>query len=165
MSTPVVAITGANGYIGNLVANALEPDISVVRLVRRPKNPGQVAWSFHSDPVAMEKIFRQHHVTYLIHASWDMKENAMAALERSCVDGSRNLFAAAQSAGVKLIFISTISAFPGARSAYGRAKLQVEDMALRAQGVSLRLGLVFGDGEGGVFGNPRPSSGRQNSCR
>jgi nucleoside-diphosphate-sugar epimerase len=72
------------------------------------------------------------------------------------VRGSHTLFAAARSAGVRrLTFISSISVFDGARSAYGRSKLEVEAMALHADGVVLRLGLVYGDGGGGLFGNLR----------
>jgi nucleoside-diphosphate-sugar epimerase len=83
-----------------------------------------------------------------------MKENSLAAMERSCVIGSSKLFDAAAAAGVKKpIFISSISAFTGARSAYGRSKLMVEDMVLRRQGVILRLGMVYGKGDGGAFGS------------
>ena len=154
MTTPVVAVTGANGYVGSVIANALRPQVQVVGLVRTNRNPDDIVWSFDSDPAALATTLRQRGVTHLIHAAWDMKANALAAMERECVAGSARLFEAARAAGIeKPIFISTISAFARARSAYGRSKLMVEDMTLRQGGVVLRLGLVYGEGDGGVFGN------------
>jgi nucleoside-diphosphate-sugar epimerase len=154
MNTPVVAVTGANGYVGSLIAEALRPEARVVGLVRTPRGAEDIAWSFDAAPAQLQAALRARDVTHLIHAAWDMKANSLAELERVCVAGSSRLFAAAAAAGIgKPIFISTISAFAGARSAYGRAKLAVEEMALGRQGVVLRPGLVYGDGEGGTFGN------------
>jgi nucleoside-diphosphate-sugar epimerase len=154
MSRPVVAITGANGYVGSLIARALAAQADVVGLVRRPRAPEDIPWSFDADPAALETAFRRRGVTHLIHAAWDMKANSLSALERDCVAGSARLFGIASAAGVfRLIFISTISAFVEARSAYGRSKLMVEQMAHARQGVVLRLGLVYGGGDGGVYGS------------
>ena len=66
------------------------------------------------------------------------------------------LFEAAQRAGVeRIIFVSTISAFEGCRSAYGRSKLQVEKLLQGSANTVFRFGLVFGERPGGVFGGIR----------
>ena len=107
-----------------LPGGALAGQADVVGLVRKPKSPNDIAWSFDADPAALETAVRQHEVTHLIHAAWDMNANSLSTLERDCVAGSARLFAAARAGGVsRLIFISSISAFAGARSAYGRSKL------------------------------------------
>jgi nucleoside-diphosphate-sugar epimerase len=65
------------------------------------------------------------------------------------------LFEAAQQAGVKqIIFISSISAFTGCRSVYGKTKLQVEQAALAYNGTVIRPGLIYGNLEqlGGMMG-------------
>jgi len=153
---PVVAITGANGYVGSVIANALKSDARVLGLVRAPDGPDQIMWSFDTDPERLSRRLRDNGVTHLIHAAWDMKATSLPQLEQTCVNGSRNLFTAARSAGIQeLIFISSISAFHGARSAYGRSKLEVEATALQAGGLVLRLGLVYGELDGGLFGNLR----------
>jgi len=152
---PVVAITGANGYVGSVIVNALQKEAQVLGLVRSPIGADQISWSFDGDPERLANELRNHAVTHLLHAAWDMKASSATA-QRSCVNGSRSLFAAAQSAGIrKLIFLSSISAFDGARSAYGRSKFEVEGMALRADGLVLRLGLIYGDRGGGLLGNIR----------
>jgi nucleoside-diphosphate-sugar epimerase len=69
------------------------------------------------------------------------------------VEGSRNLLQAAKSAGVKsLVFISTLSAFEGCRSMYGKAKLEIERIAEQNGACVVRPGLVYSDKPGGMFG-------------
>jgi nucleoside-diphosphate-sugar epimerase len=154
MSRPRVAITGANGYVGSVIAGALAAQADVVGLVRKPRSADDIAWSFDADPIALEAALRQHGVTHLIHAAWDMKANLLTTLERDCVAGSARLFAAASAAGiVRPIFISSISAFARDRSAYGRSKMMAEQIAHDHRGLVLRLGLVYGDGDGGVYGS------------
>jgi uncharacterized protein YbjT (DUF2867 family) len=74
--------------------------------------------------------------------------------DRVNVEGSRQIFQSADRAGVeRIVFVSSISAFAGARSAYGQSKLRVERMVLeRPGGVVIRPGLVWGAGPGGMFG-------------
>jgi nucleoside-diphosphate-sugar epimerase len=153
-SVPRIAISGANGYVGSIIDRALDPAAELVRLVRTPSDARDIKWSLddRADTVAAE--LRRRGVTHLIHAAWDMKANSMEEIQGTCIEGSARLFDAARVAGVeRIIFVSTISAFPGARSVYGRAKLAVEEMALKAGGVVLRLGLVYGGNERGVFGS------------
>ncbi len=145
----MIAVSGANGYVGGLIAAALATQ-GVVRLVRRPMGPQDMAWSFASPPQALAEDLRARGITQVIHAAWDMKANRLDELEAGCVAGSLQLLAAARAAGAQFIFISSISAFAGARSAYGRAKLQVEAAVLEAGGIVLRLGLVVG--AGGMLG-------------
>jgi nucleoside-diphosphate-sugar epimerase len=144
----VTAVTGANGYVGGVIARALGPE--TVRLVRRPAGPRDVAWSFGEDPTAALKALG---VTRVVHAAWDMQAGRLAELEAGSVAGSKILLDAAVAAGAGFTFISTISAFEGARSAYGQAKLQVERLVLAAGGNVLRAGLVHG--EGGMFASLR----------
>ncbi|HMK90211.1 MAG TPA: NAD-dependent epimerase/dehydratase family protein [Methylocystis sp.] len=149
---PVIAVTGASGYVGDLIAKSLQPGATVLGLVRRPATAEQIRWSFGCDREALARELRARGVTGLVHAAWDMSESSLGALERGCVAGSRDLLAAAHEAGVgRLVFISTISAFDGAKSAYGRAKLEVERAFLEAGGTVFRLGLVYGDPPGGAF--------------
>jgi len=149
---PVIALTGASGYVGGIIAAALSDSASVVRLGRS----GEIGWSFGEGGEALIGALAAAKTTHLIHAAWDMHASSLADQQRISVDGSRKLLDAAKAAGVRrLIFISTISAFAGARSSYGRSKLAVERMFLDAGGIVLRLGLVHGGGTGGMLGTLR----------
>lgn len=147
----MIAVTGASGYVGGVIAAGLGPD--VLRMVRRPAGPQDLAWSFATPADVLAAEFLARGVTHIVHTAWDMQASKLEELEAGCVAGSLRLIEAATAAGAKMIFISTISAFAGARSAYGRAKLQVEQAVHDAGGVVLRLGLVMG--AGGMFGSLR----------
>jgi len=145
-----VAVTGANGYVGSVISTAL----GAIGLVRAP-GPNDIPWSFTTEPTPLAETLRARGITRIIHAAWDMKATTRAELE-PCVEASRRLLQAARLAGIpRFTFISTISAFEGARSAYGQAKLEVERLVLAAGGDVLRPGLVHGDGEGGMFASLR----------
>jgi nucleoside-diphosphate-sugar epimerase len=151
-TTPVIAVTGANGYVGSVIVDALTDNAEVICLVRNPKGSDEIRWSFGCDVELLARTLRDLGVTHIVHAAWDMRANSEAEMEKSCVAGSRDLLSASQKAGVQnYIFISTISAFDGARSAYGRSKVKVEELFRQAHGLVLRLGLVYGNGTGGTY--------------
>jgi nucleoside-diphosphate-sugar epimerase len=150
----VCAITGATGYVGSRIASALAAEFDVVPMGRSAGAEG-ICWQMDAaQDIATE--LRSRNVTVLIHSAWDFTHPKAAANWQSNVEGSRRLLAAAQAAGVQhIVFISTISAFEGARSQYGKSKLAVEQMVLAAGGTVIRPGLVWGERPGGMFGSLR----------
>ena len=88
----------------------------------------------------------------LVHCAYDLKAVRRNAIWESNVEGSAKLFAAAREAGIpKLVLISTISAFPGCKSLYGQAKLEMERIAREYGALIVRPGLIYGDTSGGMF--------------
>ena len=151
----VCAITGASGYVGSRIAQRLAQDGRVVALCRKPASDADISWSLSSSE-DVAPLLRQRRVSVLIHAAWDFSAVTAEDIQRVNVEGSIRLLRMAKAAGVgRIVFISTISAFIGARSLYGKAKLQVESVAAELGGIILRPGLVFGDSPGGVFGSIR----------
>jgi len=148
----MIAVTGANGFVGGIIAAGLAEQ-NVLRMVRRPAGQNDLAWSFATPADVLAPELRARGITHIVHTAWDMQASKLEDLEAGCVAGSLRLLEAATAAGARVIFISTISAFSGVRSAYGKAKLQVEQAVLEAGGIVLRLGLVMGDG--GMFGSLR----------
>jgi NADH dehydrogenase len=148
----MIAVTGASGYVGGLVCAGFAKD-GVLRLVRRPADAGDIGWDFAMPARDLAEKLEQQHVTHVIHAAWDMRSSRLDELRLTAVAGSLRLLEAARAVGAKVIFISTISAFADARSAYGKAKLQVEEAVTGSGGIVLRLGLVAG--QGGMFGSLR----------
>jgi nucleoside-diphosphate-sugar epimerase len=89
----------------------------------------------------------------LVHCAYDFSKLAWSDIHRINVDGSEKLFCAAQTAKVrKLVYISSISAFEGCRSLYGRAKLETEKIVQQLEAFIIRPGLIWGDPPGGPFG-------------
>lgn len=153
VSSPVIAVTGANGYVGRSVARAASTAGNVISLVRVPKHGGDRSWSLEMTEQEMIRVLASLDVTHVVHAAWNMRASSREQLEASCVSGTRRLLNAAKSSGVRqVIFISTISAFEDARSVYGQAKLTAERLVEEFGGLVLRLGLVYGNDKGGMFG-------------
>ncbi|MGD0651956.1 MAG: NAD-dependent epimerase/dehydratase family protein [Verrucomicrobiia bacterium] len=138
-----VGITGAGGYVGSHLARYLEErGHAVVRLSR--------SRGFRlGEPVRPEIVTG---LDALIHAAYDFAARGAADIERVNVKGSIALFEAAAAAGVgRLIFISSMAAFPTCRSLYGRGKLAVETHVLRLGGDAVRPGTIYGGEAGGIF--------------
>jgi nucleoside-diphosphate-sugar epimerase len=153
-SSPVIAVTGANGYVGRLLVRVAATVGEVTSLVRIPKGDKDRPWSLEMTEQEMARLLIASGATHVVHAAWNMRASSREQLESSCIAGTRRLLNAAKTAGVRqFIFISTISAFEGASSLYGQAKLAAEQLVKEAGGLVLRLGLVYGNSEGGMFGS------------
>lgn len=95
-------------------------------------------------------------VDALVHAGYDFSHTRWKDIVRVNVDGSRRLFAAAREAHVdRIVCISTVAAFPGTRSMYGRAKLEIETLAMDVGAAVIRPGLVWGPQGAAMFGSLR----------
>jgi nucleoside-diphosphate-sugar epimerase len=141
------AITGADGYVGSRISEELAKHGKVIQLGSAQFSLGQRG---------LGSMLKGADV--LIHCAYDFTLQSWNEIERVNVQGSLALFAAARRAGVKrIIFISSMSAFDGCRSNYGRAKLAIERSARKyhPQVVIVRPGLVYDERPGGVVGSMR----------
>jgi nucleoside-diphosphate-sugar epimerase len=151
----VCAITGASGYVGSRVANHLaNAGWDVRALSRSAASTGQPSFTRVHFELGDEPAPRAlADAGALVHVAYDFDATHWHDIERVNVEGSRRLFAAARDAGVeRIVLVSTTAAFPGARSHYGRAKLEIERAALDAGGTVVRPGLVWGPQGAAMFG-------------
>jgi nucleoside-diphosphate-sugar epimerase len=153
-----IAITGAQGFVGSMLARRfVEAGWVVTRFSHSASASDGDAVPFRLGDEIQPEVFRSRNITALVHCAYDFKPVARREIERVNVQGSRNMLAAAAAGGVQRIAVmSTISAFEGCRSNYGRAKLEIEDAARAAGGLVVRAGLVWADGPpagGGMFGS------------
>jgi nucleoside-diphosphate-sugar epimerase len=149
------AVTGANGYVGGVIAAFLgRHGCNVVELGRKPSavaaDDGYRQFGL-GDPVDAQTLSG---IDALVHCAYDFKPIDPAGIARSNVEGTLALFRAARAAGVKqIIFISSMSAFEGCKSLYGQAKLSVEKKRDELGLVIVRPGLVYGSGARGMVGS------------
>ncbi len=136
-----IALTGAGGLVGEAISSTLAlQGHTVIPLRFRLEAPRLQAHDFFGAQL-------------LIHAAYDWRSRKPDDIQRINVNGSLALLEAAQTSEIKgVIFISSVSAFAGCRSFYGKGKLQVEQRVLSGGGLVVRPGMVFGDTRRGIFG-------------
>jgi nucleoside-diphosphate-sugar epimerase len=147
----ICAITGSNGYVGGCVKNYFTANgWEILELTRQPK-PDSRAIKFQlGEEIAPQSLADAN---ALVHCAYDFKPLRWQEIFAVNVEGSRKILEAAHAAGVKkIIYISSISAFDDCRSLYGKAKLEIEKIALKNGALVIRPGLVYGSGPGGMFG-------------
>lgn len=145
------AITGGGGYVGGGVKNYFSArGWEILELTRRPK-PNSRAVKFQLGEEIPPTAFEN--AGAFVHCAYDFQPLRRDEIRAVNVEGSQKLLAAARAAGIpKIIFISSISAFDGCRSLYGKAKLEIEKIALENGALVIRPGLVYGNDSGGMFG-------------
>lgn len=145
----VCATTGGSGYLGSRLKRHFEQrGWAVIELGRRPGNvPFTLGESVNPGD------FASRDVSALIHCAYDFSVRTSLDNDRVNVAGTRRLFEAAKAGGVtRFVFISTMSAYTGCRSEYGRTKLECEKIAAEFGAVILRPGLIYGEKLGGMVG-------------
>ena len=147
----ICVLTGAHGFVGSRLTRYLERDgWRVLAWTRQPaRRSGAVAFRLGQavDPDLLKGA------RALVHCAYDFGPRRWEDIAAVNVAGSQQLLEAARKVGVEsVVFISTLSAFAGCRSLYGRAKLEIESTAQSLGAYVIRPGLVYCDHPGGMFG-------------
>ena len=143
-------VTGGRGYLGSEVMRYLQnAGWKVFSASRHPKESTDIRYDLGGDltPGALEGI------SALVHCAYDFGPTRWDEIHQKNVVGTQRLLDQAKSAGIdNIITISSISAFDGCRSLYGKAKLEIEKATLAAGGIALRPGLIYGGSDQGMYG-------------
>lgn len=148
-------ISGSNGYLGSKIKEYLEArGVEVFELRRKLPESGEggenvIPFVLGHDlmPGALSRL------DVLIHCAYDFSLRRWEDIYEVNVNGTLKLFESARNDGVRrIIFISSMSAFTGCRSMYGRSKLEVERKTADPDVVSIRPGLIYGARPAGIFG-------------
>ena len=150
------AITGANGFVGShIVRYLIDKRCEVYEIGRHPSKKIQRKsyFIYHSLGGAINQK-KLHGIDVFIHCAYDFSLIKWGDIKKINIDGSVNLLEEASNAGVKkMILISTMSAFEGCKSLYGKAKISIEREASKLGAIIVRPGLVFGKNVGGMIGS------------
>jgi nucleoside-diphosphate-sugar epimerase len=147
----VCAITGSNGYVGGRVKNYFATrGWDIFELTRQPKANTRAAQFQLGDEISPELLSG---INSLVHCAYDFKPLRWNEIVAVNVEGSRKILEAARAAAIrKIICISSISAFDGCKQLYGKAKFEIEKIALANGALVIRPGLVWGNPAGAMFG-------------
>lgn len=164
-----VLISGASGFIAGHIARKLKNEgFKTVGISRKPGLFPGFDHVYHGTlRQPLERVFNRETVQTFVHCANHSGKNDYEIN----VEGTKSWAEQAAQEGAKLqIFLSSLSAREESDSSYARAKFALEKWFLAQRQVSLRLGLVVGDG--GLFGTlvtlmkkypalPLPDGGRQ----
>jgi len=148
------AVTGANGYVGSAITNYLRNQGVTVYELRRTSHEVKESAirPFFLGKAISPNTFQDTDV--LVHCAYDFSSLKWKDIAEVNIQGTLRVFEAAKKAGVKkIIFISTMSAFEGCRSLYGKAKHEIEKEGRKFGILIIRPGLVWGDNPGGMMGS------------
>ena len=147
----MIAVTGANGYVGGrILAHLRASGIDAIALVRRPAAGDELARRYAlGEPLERSLL---DGIETVVHAAYDASAQGEDIRARQRDRKPAAAGTASHERGGRMLMVSSLSAFEGARSQYGRAKLELERAVLERDGIVLRPGLVFGVGAGGLFG-------------
>jgi nucleoside-diphosphate-sugar epimerase len=159
MTRNAFAITGASGYVGGTIkAYFKRHGWPVYELVHNAGRRGRdrqepaVPYSLGGELDTRVRSALEN-CKLLIHCAYDFSLVDWQSIRKVNIDGAIRLLSGAGEAGVeRVVVISTMSAFDGCKSLYGRAKLAIEQEAEKTRSVVVRPGLVFGRSPGGVIG-------------
>ncbi|MGA2667753.1 MAG: NAD-dependent epimerase/dehydratase family protein [Ignavibacteria bacterium] len=149
----IFGITGANGYLGTSIKNYLRKSGYKVYEYRHDiKDINEDSFPFSLEGDLNQAIFNK--INILIHCAFDFTYINWRDIYNVNVLGSEKLFSVAKAAGVgNIIYISSMSAFCGCKSLYGKSKLCIEERALKHGAVVIRPGLIFGKNARGMVGS------------
>ena len=146
------AITGAAGHVGSAMARCFGGHgWEVLALGRRPGLEGSrhVPYELGADPGQLP----WQGVDALVHCAYDFRPTKWDAIRAVNVAGSVELLRVARENGVRrIVFISSLSSFPGCHSLYGKAKMEIEAAALALGCEVVRPGLVWARNPGAMLG-------------
>lgn len=139
----IVILTGSNGYLGSALKTALnETGYIVYDPSGHDLSEGPSNWRF-STPISVEICKEAIALIHLAHI-WERpdqnyeKTMELLTIFRNFSDG-------------KFIFASSLSAQPCVRNAYGDVKRKIEGELNGSNEVSVRIGLVYGGVERGLW--------------
>ncbi len=143
------ALTGSSGQLGRRCALALAAaGHPVQRWTRRPDAPGDVRFALGApvDPAPLRDV------DALIHCAHDFSRRDARGDRAVNVAGGLALLDACARAGVRaVVFVSSVAAFDGCRTVYGRGKREVERAALSLGARAARPGLLWSERPAGPF--------------
>lgn len=147
-----VLLTGASGFIGRAVAEALrQRGHAVVRVLRRPPPDAAdvVQADFAQVPTRDWWRARLAGIDAVVNAVGILREGAGQTFRALHTEAPAELFHACAAAGVRTVVqVSALGADAGARSAYHRSKRAADDVlrALPLRAAIVQPSLVYGPG-------------------
>lgn len=147
-----IGIVGSKSYIGSNIIKALEKDgYEIILFDRKIQNQNEDNEAQYYYDLGKAIIDNLPLIDYLIFCSYDLSIKKWNEIKLVNVDSTIEFIQRIQKLyKTEVIYLSSLSAFDGCKSYYGRAKLMIERGINNKRSFILRLGLVYGLETGGI---------------
>jgi len=146
-----IAVTGANGYIGqSFLKLASDSQNEVVAFSRVRPERNCTDWFFYDLTVDTPPILPSD-IDVVLHLATSKNPDNLQMKEQELLAADL-LIEASKKVGAKFIFVSSQTARSDAPTSYGRTKWHIEQKVLSAGGWVVRPGQVYGGELCGLFG-------------
>lgn len=144
-----IGVSGATGYLGEEITRFLrESGHVVIEYVRVPATPSQRLFVITETGIELGDTAD---IELFIHSAWVLSGNARESATFN-TRATHELLKVLRRSNTQMIFISSMAAFPEAKSWYGRSKLKAEREVLDEGGIVVRPGTVYGGRNRGIIG-------------
>ena len=135
-----IYITGASGALGNRLMSLMNSSSSAVKAIAIPRDSkGCYVPALCEEE---QSISHGENLRFVVHCGWNTKDRSPESQE-SCVKRTATLAEYCSRRGIKVVFVSSISARHGGVNNYGRAKFRAEQIVHSFGGESIRPGLIL----------------------
>ena len=153
---PVVAVTGATGFLGRRLVRVLADEGWTVRVLAR-RDIADPAWRGLEPQLVIGDLANARALAALcdgaeaaVHVAGLIKARSRAVFDKANVEGSRRVAQAAKAAGARLVLVSSLAAREPQLSDYAGSKRGGEDAAREIFGRDLtivRPPAIYGPGD------------------
>ena len=149
----VILITGSNGYLGKSLALYFAEKGHQIIALSRTHSFNHPNITFYHYELGKPLDPQIPAIDTVIHCAYDLSLVSWKDIYQTNVQGSLLLFSELKKkSNPQIIHISSISAFEGCKTLYGKAKLAIEK-AISQEGIlSIRPGLIYGGENRGLIG-------------
>ncbi len=150
---PTIIITGSRGLVGSgLVSHFSKLGFQVRAFQRGPKNGNHLVTYYPFDLADVQDNGFEG-ADYIVHCAY---RPVISRYDRELgvnidIEGTSKIITLAIKYGIKIVFLSTLSAHSAAKSYYAKNKLLAERLFDTHKDLILKIGIVIGNG-GGLFG-------------
>ena len=148
-----ILITGSSGFLGaNLCVFLKKNNHTIIETTKNINEKNKFYLRLGEDINTIHNINILKNTQVIIHCAFDFTPNTYNDHYKTNITGSKKIFEISKKFNIKIIYISSISAFKNAKSIYGRVKYNIENLALDFEAINIRPGLIYGQNAKGMFG-------------
>ena len=147
-------ITGSTGFLGNYISEYLtDKNHKVLKCTRNKLKNDEFYFDLKNgyELNKKNKLILKN-VNILIHCAFNFDCKNYSEHLKINFEGSKKIFELAKLFNIKIIYISSISAFEKSVALYGKIKFAIEGLAKQYQATILRPGIIYGISSQSIFG-------------